>query len=118
MLRRDIAQQLLPAAADLGAVVVAHSPNGHGSCTMRGAHPTSRYPAAFVPHLKRSPELTPPPPGGSPWPGCITGSRYTAYWYPDPGTTRVSHLRSNVSAVDLVLSDDELRRLATLQAAS
>ena len=30
---------------------------------------------------------------------------------PIPGTTSVSHLRSNVAAADLSLSDDELRRL-------
>ena len=37
---------------------------------------------------------------------------------PLPGTTSVSHLRSNVTAADLSLSDDELRRLDSLGAAS
>ncbi len=37
---------------------------------------------------------------------------------PIPGTTSVSHLRSNVAAADLSLSDDELRRLDSLGAAS
>ena len=38
--------------------------------------------------------------------------------YGVPGTTSVSHLRSNVTAADLSLSDDELRRLDSLGAAS
>ena len=37
---------------------------------------------------------------------------------PIPGTTSVSHLRSNVAAADLGLSDDELRRLDALGATS
>lgn len=37
---------------------------------------------------------------------------------PIPGTTSVSHLRSNVAAADLSLSDDELRRLDSLGATS
>jgi aryl-alcohol dehydrogenase-like predicted oxidoreductase len=37
---------------------------------------------------------------------------------PLPGTTSVSHLRSNVAAADLRLTDDELRRLDSLGKAS
>lgn len=35
---------------------------------------------------------------------------------PLPGTTSVDHLRANVAAADLRLSDDELRRLDRVQA--
>jgi aryl-alcohol dehydrogenase-like predicted oxidoreductase len=37
---------------------------------------------------------------------------------PIPGTTRVSHLRANVAAAGLSLSDDELRWLDSLRVAS
>jgi aryl-alcohol dehydrogenase-like predicted oxidoreductase len=40
--QRTIEHQLLPTAAELGTVVVAHSPTGMGSCTSLTAHPTSR----------------------------------------------------------------------------
>jgi aryl-alcohol dehydrogenase-like predicted oxidoreductase len=35
---------------------------------------------------------------------------------PIPGTTSLSHLRANLAAADLSLSDDELRRLDSLPA--
>jgi aryl-alcohol dehydrogenase-like predicted oxidoreductase len=33
---------------------------------------------------------------------------------PIPGTTRIKHLEENVAAADLVLSEDELKKLADI----
>ena len=43
LVQRDIEQELLPTVADLGVVVVAHSPNGHGLLHQASrAQPTSK----------------------------------------------------------------------------
>jgi aryl-alcohol dehydrogenase-like predicted oxidoreductase len=79
VLQRDIEQQLLPAAADLGAVVVAHSPNGHGFLHHARSTADEQIPSGRT-SLEEIASDTAPRPDRSPWPGCITGSRYTAYW--------------------------------------
>jgi aryl-alcohol dehydrogenase-like predicted oxidoreductase len=108
---RDIEDQLLPAAAELGTVVVAHSPTGHGLlhqapstpedgtnglrsalAEIANAHATTsgQIALAWVHHRERVHDVP---------------------VVPLPGTTSVSHLRSNVAAAELSLSHDELRRL-------
>ncbi len=119
VLQRDIEQQLLPAAADLGAVVVAHSPNGHGFLHHARSTAHEQIPSG----LRTSLEEIASAHGATPGQVALAWVHHRQQVHgvlviPIPGTTRVSHLRSNVSAVDLILSDDELRRLDTLQAAS
>lgn len=119
LVQRDIEQELLPTVADLGVVVVAHSPNGHGllhqppstadeqvASGLRAAlgeiasrHDTTsgQVALAWVHHRQQA---------------------HGVPVIPIPGTTSVRHLRSNVAAADLSLSDDDLRRLDTLRAAS
>jgi len=117
--QRDIEQQLLPTVAELGTVVVAHSPTSHGllhqARSTAGEGTESGLHAALV-------EI-----GGT---HEATAGQVALAWVhhrqqvhavpvvPIPGTTSVSHLRSNVAAADLSLSDDELRRLDSFGAAS
>lgn len=118
LVRRDIEPRLLPAAAELGIVIVAHSPTGHGLLhhtpgtapgraggdvhamlmEVAGAHgvTTGQLALAWVHHRQRA---------------------HGVPVVPLPGTTSVSHLRANVAAADIVLSDDELRRLDSLHPA-
>lgn len=108
--RRDI-EQLVPTVAQLGTVVVAHSPTGHGVLHQgpgAGAEGVSDLGAALE-------EI-----GGA---HQATRGQVALAWVhhrqqvfgvpvvPLPGTTSVNHLRANVAAADLVLTDDELRRL-------
>jgi aryl-alcohol dehydrogenase-like predicted oxidoreductase len=110
---RDIEHQLLPAAAELGTVVVAHSPTGHGLLHQAdrqkgddavGAalneiainhHATAGQVAlAWVHHRQQT---------------------YGVPVVPLPGTTSMRHLRSNVAAADLALSAEELTQLDALR---
>jgi len=118
LVQRDIERQLLPAASDLGVVIVAHSPTGHGQLhhARRTADPkvagrlsvaldeiarahdasTGQVALAWV-HHRQSAHGTPV--------------------VPLPGTTSTTHLRQNISAAALTLSSDELRRLDVASAA-
>jgi aryl-alcohol dehydrogenase-like predicted oxidoreductase len=109
---REIEHELLPAAAELGTVVVAHSPTSHG---LLHQGPT--------PSRKRANGLPSAVPEIASAHGATAGQVALAWVHqrqqvhgvrvvPIPGTTSVSHLRSNVAAADLSLSDDELRQLA------
>ena len=117
--QRDIEQQLLPTVAELGTVVVAHSPTSHGLLHQAAEHSRragSQRPACRTARDRRHPRGH--------------GGQVALAWVhhrqqvhgvpvvPIPGTTSVSHLRSNVAAADLSLSDDELRRLDSLGATS
>lgn len=112
LMRRDIEQTLLPTVADLGMVVVAHSPNGHGILhqppgktgrqgaggltsalgEIAGTHGTTsgQVALAWVHHRQQ---------------------KHGVPVVPLPGTTSVRHLRANVAAADLTLSEEELSRL-------
>jgi aryl-alcohol dehydrogenase-like predicted oxidoreductase len=117
--RRDIEQQLLPTVAELGTVVVAHSPTSHG--LLHQARSAADEQVANGLHAALD-EI-----GGY---HDATAGQVALAWVhhrqqihgvpvvPIPGTTSVSHLRSNVAAADLSLSDDELRRLDSLGATS
>jgi len=117
--QRDIEQRLLPIVAELGTVVVAHSPTGHG--LLHQAH------SAADDELARGLRTALDEIGGTH--GATAGQVALAWVHhrpqvhgvpviPIPGTTSVSHLRSNVAAADLYLSDDELRWLDSFGAAS
>lgn len=117
LLHRDIEQQLLPAVADLGVVVVAHSPTDHGLLhrsdttgqvasgvrsildEIAGAHDVTagQVALAWVHHRQQ-----------------VHGVPVV----PLPGTTSVSHLRANIAAADIRFADGELRRLDSLAVAS
>ncbi len=107
LVRRDIEQELLPTAASLGVAVVAHSPNAHGvlHAPAGGANRLS----TMLKELASAHEAT-------------SGQVALAWVHhrqqvhglpviPTPGTTSVGHLRSNIAAADLSLSDDELRQI-------
>ncbi|MGH2601906.1 MAG: aldo/keto reductase, partial [Dehalococcoidia bacterium] len=119
LVERNIEQQLLPAVADLGVIVVAHSPTGHGLLhwTRRTAEEAvARGLRDVVDEVAAAHD--------------VTAGQVALAWVhhrqpvhgvpvvPIPGTSSVSHLRSNVAAAALSLSDDELRRLDSLEAAS
>jgi len=118
LVQRGIEQQLLPTVTDLGMVVVAHSPTGHG--LLHRAHSTGRAEASG---LRSALDQIASTHG-------VTAGQVALAWVhhrqqvhgvpvvPIPGTTSISHLRSNVAAGDLTLSDDELLRLNSLRAAT
>jgi aryl-alcohol dehydrogenase-like predicted oxidoreductase len=108
---RDIEQRLLTVVAELGTAVVAHSPTSHGLLhRARGAADEVAHDVHAVLDEIAAERGT-------------TAGQIALAWVhhrqgvhgvpvvPLPGTTSVSHLRANVSAADLSLSDDELRRL-------
>ena len=117
--RRDIEDQLVSTVAELGIVVVAHSPTSHG--LLHQARSTADEKG--VGGLRAALEEI----GGT---HDATAGQVALAWVhhrqqvhnvqvvPIPGTTSVTHLRSNIAAANLILSDDELRRLDSLGAAS
>jgi len=119
LVQRDIEQQLLPTVTDLGMVVVAHSPTGHG--LLHQARSTTDGQTASG--LRSALDQIASTHG-------VTAGQVALAWVhhrqqvhgvpvvPIPGTTSISHLRSNVAAGDLTLSDDELLRLNSLRAAT
>jgi aryl-alcohol dehydrogenase-like predicted oxidoreductase len=117
--QRDIEQELLPIVAELGTVVVAHSPAGHGLLHQARSRAEEEVASGLRAALDEI--------GGTH--GATAGQVALAWVHhrqqihgvpvvPIPGTTSVSHLRSNVAASDLRLSDDELRWLDSFAAAS
>lgn len=116
--RRDI-EQLVPIVAQLGTVIVAHSPTSHGLLHQD----RSTADAEGVSGLRAALDEI----GGT---HQATGGQVALAWVhhrqqvsgvpvvPLPGTTSVSHLRANVAAADLGLSDDELRWLDSFGSAS
>lgn len=117
--QRNVEQQLLPTVAELGTVVVAHSPTGHGLLH----HARDTADASVASGLRVALHEI----GDT---HHATAGQIALAWVhyrqrahdvpvvPLPGTTSVSHLRSNIAAADLRLSGDELRRLDSLGAAS
>jgi aryl-alcohol dehydrogenase-like predicted oxidoreductase len=105
--RRGFERRLLPTAAELGTVVVAHSPAGHGVL-----HQTGGAPGGVQAALERIGDAH-----------HATSGQVALAWahhrqavhdlpvVPLPGTTQVSHLRANLAAADLTLSDAELDHL-------
>ncbi|SFE61057.1 Predicted oxidoreductase [Actinopolyspora alba] len=107
---RDLERRLLPTAAELGIPVVAHSPTGHGLLHRKGeaAEPGLEDTRAALDEIAEEH-------------GATAGQVALAWVHhrqrvhdvpvvPLPGTTSVSHLRTNTAA-DLDLSGEELRRL-------
>jgi len=103
---RGIEESLLPAAAELGTVVVAHSPTGHG--LLHGEDAPSDLRTALA-QIGRDHDAT----AGQVALAWVhhQQSQHGVPVVPLPGTTRVSHLRTNIAAADLELSTDQLHRL-------
>lgn len=119
LVQRDIEQQLLPTVTDLGVVVVAHSPTGHGLLHRARRTPDGQVVSGLRGRLEEIAATHDAMPGqvALAW----VHHRQQTHGVPVvpiPGTTSVSHLRSNVAAAALRLSDDELRRLDSLGAES
>lgn len=105
LLERDIERELVPAAADLGVTIVAHSPTDHG---LLHRNPDS----GAVVDIARAHDVTP---------GQVAlawvhhrNRAHDVEVVPLPGTTSVHHLHANVATQDLELTDEELRALNTL----
>lgn len=119
LVRREVEESLLPAAAELGVAIVAHSPTGHGLLHEGPGTPDGAAPRGVRAALEEI--------AGA---HNATAGQIALAWVhhresvhgaaaiPLPGTTSVSHLRANVAAADVRLSEDELRRLDAFGAAS
>ena len=102
--QRGIEESLLPVAAELETVVVAHSPTEHGRL-----HESDDGPPPMLSEIARAYDATPGQVALA-WVHHrerVHGTRVV----PLPGTTSVRHVRANVAAADLQLTDDDLRRL-------
>ncbi|HZC74046.1 MAG TPA: aldo/keto reductase [Jatrophihabitans sp.] len=119
LVQRDIEQQLLPTVAELGMVVVAHSPTGHGLLQQDLTEANEQVAGDRLSVLGEIASTR----------GVSVGQIALAWVHhreqvhgvpvvPIPGTTSVSHLLSNVAAADVSLSYDELGRLDSLQTES
>lgn len=117
-MQRDIEQALLPTVADLGVVVVAHSPNGHGLLHQPPSTADEQVASGLRAALSEIASTHDTTSGQVALAWVHRQEAHGVPVIPIPGTTSVRHLRSNVAAADLSLSDDELRRLDTLRAAS
>lgn len=101
---RDV-EAMLPTLAELGVTLIAHSPTAHGVLHRSTDTPLGSALAAVA----RTHGATP---------GQVAlawvhqqGRRHDHPVVPLPGTTSVAHLRANLAAADLRLTDDELARL-------
>lgn len=107
----DDAESFLPTLADSGITLIAHSPLGHGKlsgddtpATIRAAlgQPAARLDAspgqialAWVHHQQR---------------------RHGPAVVPLPGATSIGHVRANVAAASIALTDEELEKLDAVSA--
>lgn len=114
IVERAVETRLLPVVAELGTVVVAHSPTGHG--LLHRAEP-ARVPARVTAALDRVGAAH----------GATAGQVALAWVHhrqqvhgvpvvPLPGTTSVGHLRDNAAAADLSLSESDLGLLDSFAA--
>ncbi len=109
--QREIEHELLPTAVELGIVVVAHSPTSHG-LLHRAVESSTTGESGLTSALVEVADAQ-----------GVTAGQVALAWVhhqqqvhgvpvvPIPGTSSVTHLRDNVAAAALSLSDDELRRL-------
>jgi len=112
LVQREL-EQMVPTLAELGVLVVAHSPIGHGvlHAPVEDASGESSYAA-----LRAELAGTGTTHGVSPGQAALAWvhhqqERWGLRVVPLPGTTRVSHVRANIAAIELALSDAELARL-------
>jgi aryl-alcohol dehydrogenase-like predicted oxidoreductase len=124
---RDVEDEVLPTLAELGSALVAYSPLGRGFLSGRFSSPEELDEGDFRRHgprftgenLQRNQELAERVAELAAEKG-ITPAQLALAWVlhrgeqivPIPGTKRVSYLEQNLAAVDVALSDDEVRRIA------
>lgn len=119
LLERGIEHELLHVVAELGIVVVAHSPTSHGLLHGPRDAPDEKAAGSVRAALAEI---------GSTH-GATAGQVALAWVHhrrqahgvrvvPIPGTTSVSHVHANIAAADLRLSDDELRTLDSFSPAA
>ncbi len=128
---RDPEEEIIPTCRELGVGFVSYSPLGRallaGKITKadqlekKGDARLMRFPRFQGENFDRNMELV----GGlmtvADTVGCTAGQLALAWvlsqgkeMVPIPGTTKVKHLEENVSALDVVFSDDVVRQLAEL----
>ncbi|MDN5725152.1 MAG: aldo/keto reductase [Propionibacteriales bacterium] len=108
----DAAEAFLPTLAELGIALVAHSPMAHGHVTVAapaGVRAALTEPAARLDVTPLQVALA--------WVH-QQRRRHTQPIIPLPGATSIGHLRANVAAASLELSDDELSRIDAIAAGS
>ena len=105
----DDGEEFLPTLAELGTTLVAHSPLGHGQLT--GDHaPIGLRDALAVPAARLGVTL-----GQVALAWVHHQSRHDQRVLPLPGATSVRHLRMNVAAASMALTDDELATLSAVR---
>jgi aryl-alcohol dehydrogenase-like predicted oxidoreductase len=108
---RDLERELLAVARELGVTVVAHSPTRHGDL-QGGASAGGAARNGLAGTLQRMAADHDASPGQIALAWVHHRERvHRVSVVPLPGTTSVAHLRANVAAADITLSDDELRQL-------
>ena len=123
---RDVEEEILPTVRDLGIGFVAYSPLGRGFLSGRFQSPDDFEEGDFRRsnprfqggNFERNLELVERVKEIADEKDAIAGQLAIAWVMaqgddvvPIPGTKRVAYLMENLGAVDLVLSDDDLRRL-------
>lgn len=106
-------ESMVPTLAELGVMLVAHSPTGHGVLhELQGSAAGDSLPAGLRATVDEIAQQR-----------SVAAGQVALAWVhhrtqpwripvvPIPGTTSVRHLRANVAAADLTLSSDELNRL-------
>ncbi len=131
---RDIEAEVLPALRELGIGLVAYSPLGRGFLSGRFSSPDEldehdfrrHQPRFAAEHLDANQRLAAKVGELAAEKGCTSGQLALAwvlaqgdFIVPIPGTKRRAYLEENVAAADVVLSADDLARIAAeLPAAS
>ncbi|MGC0143498.1 MULTISPECIES: aldo/keto reductase [unclassified Pseudactinotalea] len=120
LVQRGIEDELLPTAAELGVVVVAHSPTGQG---LLHAQPQRRTDGPVTAGLRAA--LGEIATGHDATIGQVAlawvhhrQQEHGVRVVPLPGTASMRHLHANVAAADLRLSATDLRRLETVTTAA
>jgi len=123
---RDVEDDVLPTVRELGIGFVAYSPLGRGFLTGRFTSPDdfedgdfrTNHPRFQGENLQRNLDLVERVRAIADEKGCAPGQLALAWVLrqgedivPIPGTKRVRYLEENAGAIDLELSDDDLRRL-------
>ncbi|MEJ7796405.1 MAG: aldo/keto reductase [Nocardioides sp.] len=108
---RGIEDELLPAAAELGIAVVAHSPTAHG--LLHGADGRDGDALTALTKIGQAYDAT----AGQVALAWVHARQrqHDVRVVPLPGTTSIDHLRANVAAADLELSEDDLGRLDAIR---